>query len=101
MGYPNDIVVKPIFTAKEPGKGCNASVVRKDGSTPARGGRAWATTIHENTSSTPATRDVTESALAKADLMPAELYTLAGIRDFLETYTPKFGICRSCQPGAR
>lgn len=95
-GVPTSIVVKVVFTA---GSVCDAGT-QPTAANLSRGGLAWATTLHANTSTSPATYQLTETEFDKSELSATEFTKLTSICNFIETYASKFGLCKGCAPGA-
>lgn len=98
---PQSIVVKILFTAKPHSAACDASSIPISGITLARGGVAWSTTSHPNTSISPVSYEITELPLVKAELAWAELIKMVAICDFIVTYAQRTNICRGCKPAAQ
>ena len=99
-GLPTSIVVKLL--ASKPladGRRCDAS--SPTAGTLVSGLRAWGTTIHANSTNTPATYDLTETEFSPAVLSASELDRLSSFCGFIQEDGSGFGICRSCRAGGR
>ena len=64
--------------------------------------RAWATTLHLNTSVRPApgVYQETETPFSTAELSATELLKLTSFCGFIQTIGGGYGICKSCRFGA-
>ncbi len=64
--------------------------------------RAWATTLHLNTSVVPApgVYQKTETPFSTAELSVSELAKLTSFCGFIQANGSGFGICKSCRFGA-
>ncbi len=96
-GVPTSITVK-LLSSLPVGGTCNAS-----SPTPVnlvRGLKAWATTLHANTTVSPVAYQLTETPFANAELSGSELSKLSGFCAFIQANGSGFGICRSCRQGA-
>jgi hypothetical protein len=92
---PTSVVIKVVVTPEL--SGCNASGTAI---TPvAHGMLVWGTTLHQNTSVTTPTYQVTEVAFSFADLSAAEVTHLATTCGFIQSDGSGFGICRGCAAG--
>ncbi len=115
-GVPTSVTVKLLSSAVFDVNGfnisassCNASGVNtgvpgppRTGDLLTRGMRAWATTLHLNTSALPApgVYQKTETPFSGADLSATELAKLNSYCGFIQTIGSGFGICKSCRLGA-
>lgn len=99
-GVPTSVVVKVVFTENSNAAGCDAGRIPTSGNTLARGGLAWATTLHANTATSPASYQTTETSFSRSELSRSEYLKLINICNFIETYASKFGLCKGCQAGA-
>ncbi|MDQ2948621.1 MAG: hypothetical protein M3Y27_22240, partial [Acidobacteriota bacterium] len=112
-GVPTSITVKLLSSAVYDPKGvnisatsCNASTINTPGPPPTlniltRGMRAWATTLHLNTSGSPAVGyQKTETPFSTAELSVSELAKLTSFCGFIQANGSGFGICKSCRFGA-
>jgi len=95
-GVPTSIVIKVLATLKGAGA-CNAASPTSP--TLAPGLRAWGTTLHANSTTTPITYGVTETDFAKAVLSDSELTSLTDTCAFIQNDGAGFGICKSCRTG--
>lgn len=93
---PNSIIVKLLATEPVSGS-CNASLPTSPNLAP--GMRAWGTTLHANTSTSPTSYLVTETDFAKATLSDSELMSLTDTCAFIQDNGAGYGICRSCRLG--
>lgn len=112
-GVPTSIVVKILYS-EVPSKGCDAGQLPTVSPLPntfptapdinklnlTRGGIAWATTLHANTTNSPATYQLTETRFDNSELSATEYVKIVGICNFIETYASKFGLCKGCGVGA-
>jgi hypothetical protein len=89
---PTSVVIKVLVTADVT---CNAAF----GVSTAHGLLAWATTLHQNTSSAAASYSVTETAFSQATLSGAEFEHLYSTCGFIQSDGSGFGICRGCAAG--
>jgi hypothetical protein len=64
--------------------------------------RAWASTLHLNTSIAPApgVYQQTETPFSNAELSDSELTKLTSFCGFIQSNGSGFGICKSCAAGA-
>ncbi len=63
--------------------------------------RAWATTLHLNTSGSPAVGyQKTETPFSAVELSASELAKLQSFCGFIQANGSGFGICKSCRFGA-
>lgn len=106
---PTSIVVKILFT---PTTGsCDAGALPTTTAplpaafpfpfpTLARGGQAWATTVHgliPNGQANPTSYASTETRFDNSGLSPTEYVKLVSVCNFIQTYASRFGLCRGCQ----
>lgn len=101
-GVPTSITVKLLATVPVAGT-CNPGNANLILNPPvlARGMRAWATTLHLNTSGSPAVGyQATETEFSKVELSPTEYTKLVGFCSFIQANGSGFGICKSCRLGA-
>lgn len=117
---PTSVVVKILYTVAPGGNGtsggsgtCDAAALPLSpvsGTPPAfpatagaltlaRGGIAWATTAHKDTSTVQNSYRVTETRFDNAVLSPTEYIKVVSICNFIQTYGSKFGICKGCRSG--
>jgi len=91
---PTAVVIKAVAssTAK-----CNPSTV--DERHLAHGLLAWSTTLHQNTSVTAATYQVTELAFSQSVLSEGELNHITTTCGFIQSNGSGFGICKGCSAG--
>lgn len=106
-GVPTSLVVKVVFTTAT--GGCNPGTLPITAPLPtafpqllagmkfARGGVAWANTVHANTATSPASYQVTGTRFESAELSPTEYFKLVNVCNFIQTYASGFGLCRSCR----
>ncbi|MDQ2946414.1 MAG: hypothetical protein M3Y27_10805 [Acidobacteriota bacterium] len=120
-GVPTSVTVKLVSSAVFDPNGvnisatsCNASgpgtgVIGAPGPPPVpntgniitRGMRAWATTLHLNTSGSPAVGyQKTETPFSGAELSATELTKLQQFCGFIQANGSGFGICKACRFGA-
>jgi hypothetical protein len=120
-GVPTSITVKLVSSAVYGTSGatlgvnisataCDASAVGTGTSGPpnnlgnilVRGMRAWATTLHLNTSALPApgVYQKTETPFSSAELSASELLKLQQFCGFIQANGSGFGICKACRFGA-
>ncbi len=112
-GVPTSITVKLVSSAVFNTAGANISATACNASGPltvaganpgnflTRGMRAWATTLHLNTSGSPAVGyQLTETEFSKAELSATELSKLTSFCGFIQANGSGFGICKSCRFGA-
>src|ERR1700730_16751109 len=98
-GVPTSITVKLLSSLPLPGFTCNAA--SPNAANLVRGMRAWATTLHLNTSGSPAVGyQLTETEFSKVELSATELAKLTGFCAFIQANGSGFGICKSCRFGA-
>jgi hypothetical protein len=97
-GVPTSITVKLLSYLPSLGGGCNAG--NPTAANLVRGMRAWATTLHLNTSGPAGTYGLTETEFSKAELSATELAKLTGFCFFIQANGSGFGICKSCRFGA-
>jgi hypothetical protein len=98
-GVPTSITVKLLSSVPLPGGVCNPS--SPNAANLVRGMRAWATTLHLNTSGSPAVGyQLTETEFSKVELSATELAKLTGFCAFIQANGSGFGICKSCRFGA-
>jgi len=95
---PNSIVVKILATVPVGGS-CTNSAAGVATATLAPGLVAWGTTLHSNTSTSPATIFGTETAFTPATLSASELARLNDTCSFILGNGSGFGVCRSCRLG--
>jgi len=86
---PTAVVVKAVASISGT---CNASQI----GVPAHGLLAWATTLHQNTSTATPTYSVTETPFSQAALSDAELDHITSFCGFIQADGSKFGICGGC-----
>jgi hypothetical protein len=97
-GVPTSITVKLLSSLPVSGV-CNAAA--PTAGTLVRGMRAWATTLHLNTSGSPAIGyQHTETPFSRAELSVSELAKLTAFCSFIQSNGSGFGICKSCRTGA-
>ncbi len=114
-GVPTSITVKLVSSAVFDPNGvnisatsCNASAVGtgligvpNTGNVITRGMRAWATTLHLNTSGSPAVGyQKTETPFSAVELSASELTKLQSFCGFIQANGSGFGICKACRFGA-
>ena len=118
-GVPTSITVKLVSSAvfgvgvaagaNISASSCDASAVGSGvigppntGNIITRGMRAWATTLHLNSSVLPApgVYQQTETPFSVAELSPSELLKLTSFCGFIQAIGSGFGICRSCRFGS-
>ena len=118
-GVPTSITVKLVSSAvfgtganagtNISATACDASAVGtgvigapNTGNIITRGMRAWATTLHLNTSVLPApgVYQKTETPFSAAELSPSELLKLTSFCGFIQSNGSGFGICKACRFGA-
>ena len=118
-GVPTSITVKLVSTAvfgtgaalgtNISATACDASAVGSGvigppntGNIITRGMRAWATTLHLNTSVLPApcVYQKTETPFSRAELSLSELAKLTSFCGFIQSNGSGFGICKACRFGA-
>ena len=98
-GVPTSITVKLLSSLPLPGNTCNAA--SPNAANLVRGMRAWATSLHLNTSGSPAVGfQLTETEFSKPELSATELAKLTGFCGFIQANGSGFGICKSCRFGA-
>jgi hypothetical protein len=98
-GVPTSITVKLLSSLPLAGNTCNPS--SPTAANLVRGMRAWATTLHLNTSGSPAVGyQLTETEFSKVELSATELAKLTGFCAFIQANGSGFGICKSCRFGA-
>ena len=99
-GVPTSITVKLLSSLPLPGNTCNAA--SPNAANLVRGMRAWATTLHLNTSATPApgVYQETETPFSIVELSATELAKLTSFCAFIQANGSGFGICKSCRAGA-
>jgi uncharacterized repeat protein (TIGR01451 family) len=99
-GVPTSITVKLVASVPLPGNTCDAS--SPNAANLVRGMRAWATTLHLNTSVLPApgVYQDTETPFTRAELSLTELAKLTSFCGFIQANGSGFGICKSCRAGA-
>jgi hypothetical protein len=100
-GVPTSITVKAISSLPLPNGG--TSVCNPSSPTAAnlvRGLRAWAITLHLNTSVSPPPYQHTETPFSNAELSLSELAKLTSFCGFIQSNGSGFGICKSCRFGA-
>ena len=94
-GVPGSIVIKLLATSTLAGGTCNPA---SPTATNLVGGmRAWATSLHQNTST--GAFEITENAFANSVLSASELAKLTTYCGFIQANGSGFGICRSCRLG--
>jgi hypothetical protein len=98
-GVPTSITVKLLSSLPLPGNTCNAAT--PNAANLVRGMRAWASTIHLNTSVGPApgVYQHTETEFSRAELSATELSKLTSYCGFIQVIGSGFGICKSCRFG--
>ena len=102
-GVPTSITVKLLSSLTLPNGGtslCNPS--SPTAINLVRGMRAWATTLHRNTT-TPVLVNpftLTETEFSKTELSATELAKLTSFCGFIQANGSGFGICKSCRFGA-
>lgn len=92
---PTSVVIKIVATSGM----CNASAVTAGVLAP--GLRAWVTTLHQNTSTTPITYSSAEGSFAISDLSAPELAHMTSTCGFIQSNGSGFGICKGCSAGGR
>ena len=102
-GVPTSITVKLLSSLPLPAGGtsvCNPSSPLATNLV--RGARAWATTLHLNTSILPApgVYQQTETPFSAVELSASELSKLTSFCGFIQANGSGFGICKSCRFGA-
>src|SRR3984893_1277858 len=99
-GVPTSITVKLVASLPLPGNTCNAA--SPNAANLVRGMRAWATTLHLNTSVAPApgVYQHTETPFSAAELSDSELTKLTSFCGFIQSNGSGFGICKSCTAAA-
>ena len=93
---PNSIVIK-LLASTPVGGSCASSAASPGALT--SGMLAWGTTLHSNTSTSPATIALTETAFLPATLSAGELTRITSLCNFINANGSGFGICRSCRLG--
>ena len=103
-GVPTSVTVKLLSSLPLPNGG--TSVCNPSSPTAAnlvRGMRAWAITLHQNTSGSPPAVNpftLTETEFSKVELSATELGKLTSFCGFIQANGSGFGICKSCRFGA-
>jgi len=97
-GVPSSVMVKLLSTLPINGT-CNASSpsANLNGTNLVKGMKAWATTLHQNT--TNGTYTPSDTEFAKSDLSGRELTKLTQYCGFIQANGSTFGICKSCRFG--
>jgi hypothetical protein len=95
---PTSIVVKILATVPVGGS-CTNSAAGVATATLAPGLTSWMTTLHANSSVTPAVYQLTETAFTPATLSASELARLNDLCSFILANGSGFGVCRSCRLG--
>jgi hypothetical protein len=90
---PTSVVVKVVASVGT----CNAATVTPGAL--AHGLLAWATTLHQNTSTAAPSYSVTETAFSQASLTLAELNHITSTCAFIQADGSGFGICKGCAAG--
>jgi hypothetical protein len=103
----NAIVVKLLATVPN-GTACNpAAPIQENPAGPSKAGdlttglRAWATTLHQNTSTAGITYQTTDKKFENTALSPSELQKLILLCGSILTNGSGNGVCHSCLPGAQ
>jgi Cysteine-rich secretory protein family len=98
-GAPTSVTVKLVSSLPVAGV-CNPS--SPAATNLVRGLRAWATTLHLNTSVAPApgVYQQTETPFSNAELSDSELTKLTSFCGFIQSNGSGFGICKSCTAAA-
>ena len=89
---PTAVVVKAVASISGT---CNASQI----GVPAHGLLAWATTLHQNTSTAAVSYSPTETPFSQASLSGAEFTHLTSTCGFIQSDGSGFGICKGCSAG--
>src|SRR3984893_8184049 len=99
-GVPTSITVKLLSSLPLPGNTCNAA--SPNAANLVRGMRAWATTLHLNTTATPApgVYQETETPFSIVELSATELAKLTSFCAFIQANGSGFGLCKACRAGA-
>jgi hypothetical protein len=99
-GVPTSVTVKLVASTTLAGGTCNPS--SPNAANLVRGMRAWATTLHLNTSVLPApgVYQDTETPFTNAELSLSELSKLTSFCGFIQSNGSGFGLCKSCRFGA-
>ena len=99
-GVPTSIAVKLLSSLPvPPGNTCNPSSPAPN--TVVRGMRAWASTLHLNTSGSPAVGyQQAETPFSNVEISGSEGNKLVSFCSFIQTNGSGFGICKSCRFGA-
>jgi hypothetical protein len=92
-GVPGSIVIKLVASAPIAGA-CNAS---SSAAVLESGLRAWATSLHQNTSN--GGFEITENVFQPSPLSASELAKLTTYCGFIQANGSGFGICKSCRLG--
>jgi len=94
---PTSIVVKLLASLPVAGT-CNPS--SPNAANLVRGMKAWATTLHLNTTGSPAVGyQLIDNEFSKAELSASELSKLTGFCGFIQANGSGFGICKACRLG--
>jgi hypothetical protein len=93
-GVPGSVIVKLVSTFENGGP-CSASF--PDSTNLVKGMKAWATTLHQNT--TNGSYAPSDTEFAKSDLSATELSKLTQYCGFIQSNGSTFGICKSCRFG--
>jgi len=94
-GVPGSVIVKLLSTI--PNGACNASSPTTNPTNLVKGMKAWATTLHQNT--TNGSYAPSDTEFAKSDLSATELSKLTQYCGFIQSNGSTFGICKSCRFG--
>jgi len=90
---PTSVVIKIV--ANTPASTCNASIA----GTLVNGLVAWGTTIHANTTTSPATYYGTETGFTPATLSAQEYNHITDTCGFIQSNGSGYGICKGCAAG--
>jgi len=90
---PSSVVIKIV--ANTPAASCNASIA----GTLSNGLVAWGTTLHANTTTSPATYYGTETAFTPATLSAQEYSHITATCGFIQSNGSGYGICKGCAAG--
>ena len=101
-GVPTSITVKLLSSLPTGAAATTCNPSSPTAATLVRGTRAWATTLHLNTSVAPApgVYQETETPFSVVELSASELAKLTSFCGFIQSNGSGFGICRSCRFGA-
>ena len=97
QAIPTAVTIK--LTATEPVKGSCAGSAFAAAPIYVSGLRAWGTSTHANTSTTPATYQITEGLFLPAELSVGEAGRLTQLCTFFAANGSGFGVCNPCKPG--